>query len=423
MKHFVLLLLLIFTNEANVKSQSWQRVQLIPDTAYSPDMWGGKLFGDTAIIMGGYGYLFYSTDYLRTYSIDSSFSGKSLYVMAFANRDTGYITVNNVQGGLLRTTNGGENWYPLPYGPPAGAEWGDRLSFGTNNLAYSTDTYGGGTTVDRIDINNLSCYFSNVNHPSCYQLIQVRAVNNSIIYVLYNDALSPYNGGVLSVMRSEDSAKTWNYKGYTGLSSSGDMWAIDDTTAIVVGGYGIAKSVNFSDSFYITLHVIDAIPNYKNAIYFVNHDTGFVAFPDKVYKTYDAGDSWTMTDFAFDSTDIGNHINFITATSSQKIIVGCAFGNIYKTENGGGVYTGVKDVNPQHSFTLYPNPTSGQLKITPPIITGDSYGVEISNVLGQTVFKAYPNNNEIDISNLASGIYLLRLEVNGVSQTAKLVKQ
>lgn len=186
--------MLVLAINLHVEGQSWQRVQLIPDTSYGPEIWGGRLFSDTAVIMSGYGDLFYSTDYMHTFLKDSSYHTDGLYVMAFATRDTGYITLNNVQGGLLRTTNGGQNWYPLPYGPANGAEWGDRLSFGTSTLAYSTDTYGGDTYVDRIDITDLFWYGSYVSHPFCNQIVQVRAANDSVVYVLYNDALSLYDG-------------------------------------------------------------------------------------------------------------------------------------------------------------------------------------------------------------------------------------
>lgn len=224
-------------------------------------------------------------------------------------------------------------------------------------------------------------------------------------------------------MRSTDSAKTWHYQGYTSLPSSGDMWVVDDTTVIVAGGNGIAKSINAGDSFHIVMYnPNESIRAYTNGIYFTCHDTGFVAYAFDVYKTYDAGDTWTKTDFAFDSVDYGNHINFITATSSQKIIVGCANGNIYKTENGGGIYTGINTVKPNISFALYPNPTTGLLNIRLQNPT-DICQVVITDILGKTIYNASPNNNQIDVSALAAGIYLLKLDIDGTTTTAKFVKQ
>ena len=75
------------------------------------------------------------------------------------------------------------------------------------------------------------------------------------------------------------------------------------------------------------------------------------------------------------------------------------------------------------NFTLFPNPTTGSLKITPPTNTGANYNIEVTNLLGQTVYKTNPTNNQLDVSNLAPGIYLLKLAVNGVYQTSKFVKQ
>jgi hypothetical protein len=226
-------------------------------------------------------------------------------------------------------------------------------------------------------------------------------------------------------VRSTNYGNSWQTLGKTGLDNIGDLRILDDSTIIVAGTAGIAKSTNGGDSFHIVLRTDNfqgAISNTENAVYFPSHDTGFVAFWQSVYRTYDAGNTWTETDFAFDSSDIGNEIAFITASSSQKAIVGCVNGNIYITGNGGGINTGVNNIIPLCNFTLYPNPTNGPLKITPPVNTGGVYSIEITNVLGQIVYKGYANNNQIDVSSLAAGIYLFKLAANGVSQTAKFVK-
>ncbi|WP_165734000.1 endonuclease [Polaribacter sp. 20A6] len=74
-----------------------------------------------------------------------------------------------------------------------------------------------------------------------------------------------------------------------------------------------------------------------------------------------------------------------------------------------------------NSFKMYPNPTDGNevyFKIT------ESAEVNVYNVLGKLIKKATinSNNNSIDTSNLAKGIYLVKINSDNQSVTKKLIK-
>ena len=73
------------------------------------------------------------------------------------------------------------------------------------------------------------------------------------------------------------------------------------------------------------------------------------------------------------------------------------------------------------AITFYPNPTNGN---TIYIKTRDNTGVRIYNVLGKLVKSAEITelNNNIDISNLSKGIYILKMSVDKKSVTKKLIK-
>jgi len=73
-------------------------------------------------------------------------------------------------------------------------------------------------------------------------------------------------------------------------------------------------------------------------------------------------------------------------------------------------------------FSMYPNPTSNMLNISAKEIIQDTH---IFNVLGKNVMSVNVNNRKasIDVSNLATGIYLVKYIVNGTIGTAKFVKQ
>ncbi|MEL6811088.1 MAG: T9SS type A sorting domain-containing protein [Bacteroidota bacterium] len=72
-------------------------------------------------------------------------------------------------------------------------------------------------------------------------------------------------------------------------------------------------------------------------------------------------------------------------------------------------------------IAVYPNPTSGDLYVQG--VEGEQVTVEIYNVLGSLLTRQTTNTNAIDVANLPSGIYLLRMEVDNSIVTKKIVKE
>lgn len=71
---------------------------------------------------------------------------------------------------------------------------------------------------------------------------------------------------------------------------------------------------------------------------------------------------------------------------------------------------------------MYPNPTQGILHITG---QEEFQKIEISNSLGQRVRTALMNSNQLqmDISDLAAGMYLVRLFSGQQSDIYKVIKE
>ena len=74
------------------------------------------------------------------------------------------------------------------------------------------------------------------------------------------------------------------------------------------------------------------------------------------------------------------------------------------------------------NFTFYPNPTKNNLTITNKTIID---WVQISSVLGQTVFSKNINSleSEIDLSSLSNGIYFVKVKSNNTVKTVKIIKE
>lgn len=70
-------------------------------------------------------------------------------------------------------------------------------------------------------------------------------------------------------------------------------------------------------------------------------------------------------------------------------------------------------------FNVYPNPSNSHIFIQS---TTDQHLLKMFNLLGEEVFSQnFVNSTKLNVSNLPAGIYILKLETNGVVQVQKIV--
>ena len=81
-------------------------------------------------------------------------------------------------------------------------------------------------------------------------------------------------------------------------------------------------------------------------------------------------------------------------------------------------WTGTSE-NELIEFDLFPNPASEHLLLNMDI--HDCEAIELRNSLGQIVTNLEPRERQIDVSNLANGIYLLSIITKGGSSTRKVI--
>ncbi len=81
--------------------------------------------------------------------------------------------------------------------------------------------------------------------------------------------------------------------------------------------------------------------------------------------------------------------------------------------------TPVKEL-PIEGLSIYPNPASGQ-KVYITTSSNKAKLVEIFNVLGKNVLSANLTGNELNISSLDPGIYIMKIQEGRSSATRKLV--
>ena len=149
---------------------------------------------------------------------------------------------------------------------------------------------------------------------------------------------------------------------------------------------------------------------------------GYASTDPILYNIYRDGEliASDITELTFEDTDFNS-----TVAHQWSVRVACPLGDqsppIYlqkeNCETGGSV-----NENTNIAFSIVPNPAQDKITIT---ADNNFNKIEVINFIGQTVI-ALPNtydNNTIDISNLKSGVYFVRITSENGTAVQKFVKQ
>lgn len=398
----------------------------MPSTEYSNDLFDGMAWGDTVMVAGNYGRIFHSDDFFKSYIVDSIYKSNVFQAVSFVNRNIGYITSCTVQGGMLKTIDGGNTWTPLPFGPASGVCISENLVFVAPDTAYTA----------RRDFSTTFWFTYNEGQDWNYNLIpyegvyKIETVQDSFVYVLIVNKLAGPQG-ILQLYRTKDYGANWQsiFSSNSSVTRSSDFHFINDTTVIMVVDGAILKSIDAGFSFDTVMYGdrwLNLVSNNGRAISFFNQDTGFVAFSYDVYKTFDGGDTWLKTSFAFDSMEManGNNINFVKAISGQKVVLGCFRGNIYITESGGGVWSDINEIKEREQLAIYPNPATHTLTLSIPNFT-EALKVTVTNPNGQLIQQQdmLTANYTLNVANLPKGMYFVIVAGEQGRWVKRFVKQ
>ena len=128
-----------------------------------------------------------------------------------------------------------------------------------------------------------------------------------------------------------------------------------------------------------------------------------------------SGDANALTGNMFNASAQGTWVISYTVTNSQ----GCTGSNTINLSTNCTV--GLSQLNMNTLVNVYPNPTTGQFKITSEL--NESGELQLFNQAGQLVYKKSLQNlkeNDIDIKNLEPGIYNLQVNYKSEKSTLKL---
>ena len=81
--------------------------------------------------------------------------------------------------------------------------------------------------------------------------------------------------------------------------------------------------------------------------------------------------------------------------------------------------------NFDETFKVFPNPFKNTVSIANHKESSEKVSFKLRNIFGQVVFQnaQYQLNEELNLTDFASGIYFIELEKDGLIQTKKIVKE
>jgi hypothetical protein len=85
--------------------------------------------------------------------------------------------------------------------------------------------------------------------------------------------------------------------------------------------------------------------------------------------------------------------------------------------------SGVADMQFYDLFSLYPNPSSGKITLKVKKLNNPEYKVRIFKYTGELMLEQQTSNpiSSFDLSDRASGIYYLQVDIGGISYSTKVV--
>lgn len=132
-----------------------------------------------------------------------------------------------------------------------------------------------------------------------------------------------------------------------------------------------------------------------------------------------------VTSFDSSSTTNSNLLSVAKLkTDIQK--VNAFYNQVNKPNCLQAIDVGITEVPKQNDFALFPNPAKSLITISSTIIGSVKINYEIIDVLGKVVLQNENTGSDkftINVSDLNSGIYFLRIQVNYSVVVKKFVKE
>jgi len=378
-------------------------------------------------------------------------------IYTFPQRISSAFFVDSLNGfaypassGLYKTTDGGINWNVLNI-PKLNSNI-SKIIFYANNTLLGVGN--GGTIIQSTDSGN-SWDIKNIG--SSDNLVSICSTIDDKIFI---------NSESKKIYRSTDKGNTWN----TYSLDTMYYYPISLSFSNSLDGFGVSyyeTSIKTTDGGNTWFKIPPIIPGVSMfAVKFVNQNVGYVIGGDKIAKTTDSGNSWTIKysaggsqlndittygdsviwvvgqDKILKTTDAGEswHLqtfspyHYLTTTFCINTMVCFAVGDhgtLYKATNGGSVTSIEKPEKEISNYSIqqnYPNPFNPSTIIDYQIPKSGLVTLKVYDILGREIAtlvnEEKPAGNYKIIfngTNLTSGIYFYKIQAGNFSSIKKMI--
>ena len=334
----------------------------------------------------------------------------SLSVRSMATKDS--ILVIGTYGGVFKSTNYGQSWVPANYG----IYFPDIRYVTFRGDSIVVGSFGGGVYVS-LDQGN-SFYTTNYGMTDHY-------VNSTF----FNDTRMFCGGeGGGGIFVSNDFGISWGPKNYGVPRNPWVPSKYETILSFTSNGQSIfastwdgqmLKSDDNGESWTSTNVGLSGVDDYINSVISCNGVLFAACYGPGVYRSLDNGMSWLATNDSL--TDWGAQAVFVFG---NYLFTGTINGYVFR-RNLNEVVTGVDYVKSISTSTVFPNPVTGESKLTIPGYHEGSYILFVFSADGKLIKEikqTETNYFSLFKSDFANGMYCFSLKQNGVQvSTGKFV--
>ncbi len=351
----------------------------------------------------------YSWEYIQTNTT------KWLSDVTFVNSSTGFICGES--GTFLKTTDGGNTWNPCT----------TNTILNLTSLCFINSDTGWISASDNIPLpssGDTGLILKTTKGGNSFIVCQGFHAAIQKVSAFNKDtclAISDGNTGC-NILKTTNSWISWQ--------NIFNCWESCPLTSIKTFPTGLAYVSGYTGMLYKTIDfgmswdstALDSL-QFVVDMSFPSPDTGYTAgyysFLDvsSINSTNDGGQTWNWD--LYENSIYFTSVNFVNDSIGFAATGG---GAIYKHGIITGISPGLRLINP--SICVYPNPATDRITVELSGETQES-NVSIFNIEGQRVITSQitESKTQVDISNLPSGVYYVRVTNERTVEVGKFVKE
>lgn len=399
-RRYILFIFFLLFSILNGYGQGWLKQQSNTDSHLRSVYFVNSKIG---FAVGQNGIILKTTDGGNQWVAKPSVTSQYLVSVCFVDSLTGF-TISSDE--LYKTNDGGDNWFFQErmnilkeihfVGQDTGFVMGSR-----GKMLVTTDK--GITWVKQNCIEtDIQCFWA-TNSKNMY--------NGSQYFYIWGSA----DGGLNWFVSHGDAGPGWIF----------DIFFTNQNTGHAVG-WGNSQGLSYGMIFKTTNAGLDWAKNYDyqddgllNSVFFTNEDIGYiVGYQGYIIKTTDGGENWV----GLDSGDNNALYSVFFCDSLTGYAVG-ANGTILRTTTGGIDLSLINENS--SSLNFYPNPVTNVLNIDLKNFLSQKSDILIYNITGSLLLKheVKDNKTRLELSDLQSGLYLVKIINSEKALSFKFVKQ